>query len=101
MALNDIKLKGVKIKTFRKKKLNHILVKTPYLFESYLLSKGKISKPDLNNGYFNTGDVGYIKGNQLFVTGRRKDIFKKGSEIIEIDENKSLEQSILKKIKKN
>lgn len=84
------KLKEVKIKIFRKKKLNHILVKTPYLFESYLLSKDKINKPDLNNGYFNTGDVGYIKDNQLFVTGRRKDIFKKGSEIISPQEIKNV-----------
>ena len=35
------------------------------------------------NGYFNTGDVGDYK-KRTFIFGRRKDIIKKGAEIISI-----------------
>ncbi len=75
-------LKEVKIKTYQINNLNHIYVKTPYLFLGYLLKNGKTSKPKLKNGFFNTGDIGKIKKKHLYITGRRKDIFKKGSEII-------------------
>ncbi len=88
-------LKEVKIKIQKKSKLNHILVKSPYLFKGYLLENNKIERPKLDKGYFNTGDIGKKKGPHLFINGRRKDIFKKGSEIIS---SKELE-NIIKKYK--
>jgi len=38
----------------------------------------------LKNGYFNTGDIGYLKNNRLFITGRKADRIKKGGEFISI-----------------
>ena len=75
-------LQEVKVKIQKKNKLNHILVKSPYIFKGYLMENNKIERPKLNKGFFNTGDIGKIKNNHLFISGRRKDIFKKGSEII-------------------
>ncbi len=75
-------LSEVKIKIKKKKKLNHIMVKSPYLFDGYLLKNSKNQKPKLENGFFDTGDIGLVKNNQLFIEGRRKDIFKKGGEIM-------------------
>lgn len=72
----------VKIKIIKKKNDNLIFVKTPYIFNSYLLANGKIEKPQKNNGYFNTGDIGDVKNDQLYIFGRKKEVFKKGSEII-------------------
>ena len=70
------------IKIHKINDLSQVYIKTPYLFLGYLLKNGKISKPKLKKGFFNTGDIGEIKKKHLYITGRRKDIFKKGSEII-------------------
>jgi len=75
-------VENVKVKTIKKNKLGHLAVKTPYLFNSYLLDNGKIDRPKLKDKYFMTEDIGKLEGRQLFILGRRKDIFKKGSEII-------------------
>ena len=76
-VLTEVKVKNIKIKG-----ISHIFVKTPYLFSGYIIGKNKVLKPRLKQGYFNTSDIGIIKNKHLFITGRRKDIFKKGSEII-------------------
>ena len=50
----------------------------------FIDDKGKKFKPKLINGYFNTGDIGDYKKKELFIFGRRKDIIKKGAEIVSI-----------------
>ena len=76
--------KEIKIKILRKYSNNQILIKSPHLMSFFINEKGKKIKPKLSNGYFNTGDVGdYIK-KELFIFGRRKDIIKKGAEIVSI-----------------
>ena len=72
----------IKIKINKSKNDNLVFVKTPYMFNSYLLANGKIERPKIKNGYFNTGDIGDYKNNQLYILGRKKEVFKKGSEII-------------------
>lgn len=47
-----------------------------YYFNEKSLS---ISK---NNKFFNTGDLGYIKNGQVYITGRKKDLIIKGGENI-------------------
>ena len=91
------KIKEIKIKIIEKKKLNHIFIKTPYMFDSYLLQNNRKKRPKLLNGYYDTNDIGYITNNQLFISGRRKDIFKKGSEIISAEEiqNVCLKSSVI------
>ena len=46
------------------------------------ITKGYHNRPDLNDttftadGYFRTGDCGYLKNGELFLTDRVKDLFK-------------------------
>lgn len=63
-----------------------ILVKTPFLLDGYLEDDSTIS-PVLEDGWFATGDLGYLdaKG-QLIVTGRCKDIIKKGGQFVSLRE---------------
>ena len=76
--------KEIKIKISKKKSNNQILIKSPYLMSFFINEKGEKMRPKLINGYFNTGDVGNYKSKELFIFGRRKDIVKKGAEIISI-----------------
>ena len=75
-------INNISLKVIRKNNLDLIYVKTPYLFDSYLLENGKIQKPKTINGYFNTNDIGIFKNENLFIFGRKKEIFKRGSEIV-------------------
>lgn len=75
-------IKNISIKIIKKNNVNLVYVKTPYLFDSYLLENGKIQKPKKIKGYFNTNDIGFFKNKNLFINGRKKEIFKRGSEIV-------------------
>ncbi len=75
-------IKNISIKIIKKSNLNLVYVKTPYLFDSYLFENGKIQKPKKVKGYFNTNDIGLFKNENLFIYGRKKEIFKRGSEIV-------------------
>jgi acyl-CoA synthetase (AMP-forming)/AMP-acid ligase II len=64
-----------------------IWVKTPYLMDGYL--KDGILNPQLEldqDGYFNTGDLGFLNDEQLILTGREKDIIKRGGLLINLHE---------------
>ena len=59
-----------------------ILVKSPMVMKGYY----KSVLQDIN-GYFNTGDIGYIDADgHLYITGRAKDIFKKNGVLINPNE---------------
>ena len=65
-----------------KNKPEEIIVKTPFMMSGYF-SNGNIEK-GLKNGYFHTGDIGYLENNRLFVTGRKGDRIKKGGEFVSL-----------------
>jgi acyl-coenzyme A synthetase/AMP-(fatty) acid ligase len=66
---------------------DEIFVKSPFLFEGYLKEGGKIQKVLDPAGYLATGDLGKLsKNNELFLTGRSKDIIKKGGYFIALRE---------------
>lgn len=52
------------------------------LLKGPTVTKGYYNRPDLNevsftaDGYFRTGDVGYLKNGELYITERIKDLFK-------------------------
>lgn len=57
-----------------------ILLYTDYKMEGYLSENGEIILDD--TPYFSTGDLGKIVGDELFITGRKKDLIIKGGENI-------------------
>jgi len=76
-------------------KFMEIWIKSPYLMEGYLESAN--SNADLtldSDGYFDTGDLGYVQDNNLILTGRKKDIIKKGGQLINLLELEHLANRI-------
>ena len=49
--------------------------------KGYITDKG-FELPKTYNGYYNTGDLGNYENNLLFVNGRKREIIKKGGELI-------------------
>lgn len=69
-----------------------ILVRSPFLMEGYLSDNGELTIPD-DNGFFPTGDLGFIDNHgQLVITGRSKDVIKKGGYFITLREIELLAQ---------
>lgn len=63
-----------------------ICVHTPFLAEGYVESEGAIVL-ETRDGFFPTGDVGYLdEAGQLVVTGRIRDIIKKGGHMVGLRE---------------
>lgn len=80
-----------KIKTIENKKI--LFFKSTFLCKHLLIS-GKKRKIQLDNqGYFNSQDTGYIKNRKIILTGREKDILKKGGELIYL---KDIENVLIK-----
>lgn len=70
-------IKGVQLKIIKKEKnkIGEIFFKSNQMFLGYLTKNMKLNKK-LINGYFGTGDMGYIKKKNLYLTGRKKNMIK-------------------------
>ena len=66
-----LNINDVKIKNADSEDIGEIWVKGRNVFEGYL---GDESKEYIDDEYFNTGDIGYIKNDFLYVLGRKKNI---------------------------
>ncbi len=79
---------------FRKSEgVSEIMVRTPFLFEGYLDSSGKIELPQVD-GFFPTGDFGEMDpSGALVVKGRGRDIIKKGGYLLVLRELEEVAQS--------
>ena len=72
---------------------NEILVRSPFLMLGYLGDNGELTTPD-EDGFFPTGDLGYLdEHGQLVLTGRNKDVIKKGGYFIALREIELLAQT--------
>lgn len=71
--------KKVKIKI----KKNLIFINSPFKAKKIITISGS-KKIKSNNGYYNTGDIGKYINKELYVTGRERDIIKKGGELISL-----------------
>lgn len=65
----------IKIQKKRNEKIGEILVKSKYVFSGYYKKKYE-TKKSFKEKYFLTGDLGYIKNNFLYLTGRKKRMIK-------------------------
>ena len=63
-----------------------ICVKTPYLFDGYLSANGKVTLELDSEGYFATKDLGKLNNQTLVITGRTRDIIKKGGFFVALRE---------------
>lgn len=64
-----------------------IWVKTPFLFDGYLMEDGSMSISLDEDGYFNTQDLGCItRKGTLVLAGRNRDIIKRGGQFISLNE---------------
>ncbi|AOJ12218.1 class I adenylate-forming enzyme family protein [Burkholderia vietnamiensis] len=66
-----------------------VLVKSPYMALGYLNEDGTIAAFD-REAFFRTGDLGRMDGDELFISGRKKDAIKKGGEFIQLTEIEDL-----------
>ena len=55
--------------------IGEIVCRTPLMFKTYYKNI-KETKENFTNGYFRTGDIGYIKNSYIFFKGRKKNIIK-------------------------
>lgn len=78
VKLSEVDLDGVA--------LNEILVRSPFMMIGYLNNQGRIDLPVDEEGFFRTGDYGDFGNGQLLITGRRRDIIKKGGILIALRE---------------
>ncbi len=53
-----------------------VLLKGPTIFKGYYNRKDVTEESFTSDGFFKTGDAGYIKNGELFLTERIKDLFK-------------------------
>lgn len=55
---------------------SEILLKGPTITKGYYKREALNKEAFTEDGYFKTGDAGYLKGNELFLTERIKDLYK-------------------------
>ncbi len=60
-----------------------VMIKAPFFMKGYLTKEG-IEIPKTLDGYYDTGDIGDYKDGLLFIKGRKRDIIKKGGELISL-----------------
>jgi len=72
---------------------SEVYVKSPFLFEGYLQEGGEVKPLVGADGYLPTGDLGRLgDNNTLFITGRSRDIIKKGGYFVPLREIEILSQ---------
>ena len=57
-----------------KNQVGEIAIKSEFLFTEYWKNPDATATAFTADGYFRTGDSGFVRGNEVFVTGRLKDI---------------------------
>ncbi|EQC47752.1 AMP-binding protein [Bacteriovorax sp. Seq25_V] len=86
-ALDDIKVKIINSNGDERgeNQVGEIIIKSPSM------TKGYYNRPELNdelfiNGYLRTGDIGFIKDGEIYITGRKKDLIIVGGININAEE---------------
>lgn len=73
-------------KVFGEKIVGHLLLRGKCIFKEYYKDKKATQKVKDSQGWFDTGDLGFLYNDNLFLTGREKDvIFVKGENFYAYD----------------
>lgn len=81
LLLNDteVETRGENNEILPRQETGQIYVKSPFSLKGYIDGNNEKNYSPLNNGWFATGDYGYIDNdNYLFITGRIKDLIIHG-----------------------
>ncbi len=68
-------------KTLNEREIGELIIKSDCLFSGYY-NRADLTDKSFINGWFRTGDYGYIAGGEVFVTGRKKDLIIVGGKNI-------------------
>lgn len=63
-----------------------IAVRTPFQMLGYLGADGLLDPATDEDGFFRTGDLGRLEGDELVLVGRARDVVKKGGHLIVLSE---------------
>lgn len=72
-----------------------VLVKSPYIMNGYILSDGSLDMPVTADGYYDTGDLGWLDGQHLYISSRKRQIIKRGGILVNLCEIEQLILSII------
>lgn len=84
-VMPDVEIKLVPL-VEAEKEVTQIWVRTPYMMLGYLEQQGITIPPVDTEGFWCTGDFGQIVNGQLQLSGRRRDIIKKGGVLVMLRE---------------
>ncbi|MEM9035779.1 MAG: class I adenylate-forming enzyme family protein [Actinomycetota bacterium] len=63
-----------------------VAVRTPFQMLGYLRSDGRLDPALDDDGFFRTGDLGHLVDGELVLTGRVRDVVKKGGHLVLLSE---------------
>lgn len=73
LHLTEVKIADANGSPLPEASIGEILIKGPSVSRGYY-KEGKIDPIQDKEGWCNTGDLGYMRNNRLFITGRKKDL---------------------------
>lgn len=73
LMLTEVKIGDVEGRALPEASIGEIFVRGPSVSKGYY-KKGGLEPIQDEDGWCNTGDLGYMRGNHLFITGRKKDL---------------------------
>lgn len=72
---------GVEVRAGSEAAPAEIVIRTPFMAKGYLV-KGEMTALRDAEGFFRTGDIGYMKDGLMYFSGREHDLIKKGGEFV-------------------
>ncbi|MBN1224482.1 MAG: AMP-binding protein [Candidatus Aminicenantes bacterium] len=73
--------------------IGEITIRSTALFSGYY-KRPDLTAQVMKNGWYRTGDMGYMAGNELYVCGRKKDLIIVGGDNIHPEDLESIAQSV-------
>jgi len=78
----EIRVTDPERSTLPDRQVGEVLVRSPYRFDGYY-GRPDLTAKVMHNGWYCSGDLGYLVGDELFIMGRKDDLIIVGGENIE------------------